>query len=478
MVNSADFTPETSKFEGEQEKKEEGPETGYDTAIKSLSSGQIISGLVVHLDEHGALVDVGTKSEGLIPQHELGEPVTGEGRPLAVGERVDVYVLKPEDEEGAAVLSKKMADYEALWDRLIQAFEKGEIIGGMVMERVKGGLVVDLGVRAFLPASHVNVRNVQGLEALVGRGIKLKILEVDRERKRVVVSQKEALSELREKKRDATLSTLQEGQVKKGVVRRLTDYGAFVDIGGVDGLLHVTEMSWSYLTHPSEVVKVGDRIEVMVLKIDKERERISLGLKQILPDPWEDIGRKYHVGDLIKGHITRSVQAGAFFRLPEGVEGIIPASELREERRSRGEDAPLPTGEVEAKIVAIRASERRLTLSLRLAHQDKERKEVRQYLAKQADDSRVTLGDIFGEAFQNAELKSSSELRVESLPSEAEGAKEGSELEEAGSANPQLTTDNAPVATDAERECEPSASPAASEPENPPSPNSSDDAAP
>jgi 4-hydroxy-3-methylbut-2-enyl diphosphate reductase len=333
----------------------------------------------------------------MIPVSELGEPVTAEGKPLAVGEQIDVYVLQPEDENGNPVLSKKRADYEAHWTKLIRAFEQGEVLTAMVMERVRGGLVADLGVRAFIPASQVSVRNVNALDGLVGRSIKLKILEVDKERKRVVASQKLATEELREKKRHATLANLGEGQVRKGVVRRITEYGAFVDLGGVDGLLHITEMSWSYISHPSDVMQVGDNIEVMVLKIDPEKNRISLGLKQILPDPWDEIGRKYQVGDVITGKVTRVVAAGAFFRLPEGVEGIIPNAELSEDRKTRPEEAALKAGEITAKIINIRPAERRLTLSLRQAHDEAENKEIRAFISGQSSNL-VTIGDILGDA--------------------------------------------------------------------------------
>jgi predicted RNA-binding protein with RPS1 domain len=219
---------------------------------------------------------------------------------------------------------------------------------------------------------------------------------------------------------------LKEGEIRKGIVRRLTEYGAFVDIGGVDGLLHVTEMSWSYITHPDEVLKVGEHIEVMVLKLDMERERISLGLKQILPDPWDEVGRKYHVGDIVKGKITRVVQAGAFIRLAEGIEGIIPATEIGPDKRTRVEDVDLPKTEIDVKIIAIRPSERRITLSLRQVQQDKERKEARDYMTRQAAAGRVTLGDLFGESLAQglAEREARQEAAaaiVEEPPAEVAG---------------------------------------------------------
>ncbi|NIM04928.1 MAG: S1 RNA-binding domain-containing protein [Armatimonadetes bacterium] len=476
MLSNPDFASNEPEVGGEEKGNTE-TQASYERSMKELTPGQIISGLVVQLDEQGALVDVGTKSEGVIPQSEIGARTTIDGKPLAVGERIDVCVLKAEDEEGAAVLSKKRADYEVAWIKIIRAFEAGEILSAMVTERVRGGLVVDLGVRAFLPASHVNVRNVQGLENFVGRVIKLKVLEVDRERKRVVVSQKEALSQLRAKKRENTLASLQEGQTKKGIVRRITDYGAFVDLGGVDGLLHVTEMSWSYVSHPSEMLKVGEKIEVMVLKVDLERERISLGLKQILPDPWEEVGRKYHVGDTITGKVTRIVPTGAFVRLPEGVEAIIPANELGPDRKVKPEELDLQGKEVEARIISIRAPERRLSLSLRSARQEKEKKELRSYMAEQAS-GRVTIGDILGESLaqgmaQAVAQNSEEQKEKEAAPAEQPSEEKPEEAEEAPE-EPEVEAKAAPEPTE-QQPCESSDSPEASEPEKAPSPDSSAD---
>jgi small subunit ribosomal protein S1 len=359
-----------------------------------LTAGQIVEGLIVHLDETGALVDVGTKSEGHIPAEELaGEP--GEDRPLAVGDRVSVYVIRPEDEEGSPVLSKKIADYERVWQRLSEAYEKGDVLSAMVTDRVRGGLVVDLGLRGFLPASHVQARNVHALDRFVGQSVKVKIVEVDRGRKRVVVSQRLAVEEERRRRREHTLADLAENQVCRGVIRRITDYGAFVDIGGVDGLLHVTEMSWTRISHPSEVVKVGDRIDVMVLRVDREQNRISLGLRQILPDPWEE-AKRLRVGQTVSGTVSRLVPFGAFIRLPNGVEGIVPNAELPGGRGQRAQDVVSVGQTVEAKVVNIRPGERRLTLSLRLVEQAKERRELKDYMDRQRDSSRVTIGDLFG----------------------------------------------------------------------------------
>jgi 4-hydroxy-3-methylbut-2-enyl diphosphate reductase len=385
--------------------------------VSPLASGQIVEGLIVHIDEQGALVDVGTKSEGHIPREELADGKTDEGKPLAIGDRIAVYVVRPEDEEGNPVLSKKRADYERVWRRVIEAHETGEVLTAMVVDRVKGGLVVDLGLRGFLPASHVRTRNVHALDRFIGQSLKVKIVEVDRARKRVVVSHKNAVEEERQKRRDRTLESLEESKVYRGVVRRITDYGAFVDLGGVDGLLHVTEMSWTRVNHPREVVQVGDKIDVMVLRYDREQNRISLGLKQILPDPWEEVPRNYKVGQIVSGTVTRVVPFGAFVKLEgTGIEGIVPNAELPGERGKKAADVLTAGGKVDVKIVNIRPSERRMTLSLRQFEQAKERQQLKEYMQRQEDSSRVTIGDLFGSVLADAHAAASQQAEAAATP--------------------------------------------------------------
>jgi len=382
---------------------EAGPSPAQYEEGTPLKSGDIVSGLVVHVDRQGVLVDVGTKSEGLIPYSDLegerGEPA----QELAVGDRINVYVVRTESEEGGPVLSKRKADYENVWDHVIAAFENGETVSAMVTDRVKGGLVVDLGLRGFLPASHVATRNVRAMERFVGQSLKLKIVEVDRARKRVVVSHRLAVEEERKHKRDKTLASLEEGQVRKGLVRRVTDYGAFVDLGGIDGLLHVTEMSWSRVRHPSDVVKPGDKIDVLVLKYDREAGKVSLGLKQILPDPWQHVEERYHVGDIVSGRVTRVVPFGAFVQLETGIEAIIPNSELSSSKAAKAEEVLSADQEVQAKVIAMRPAERRMTLSIRHVQQDKDRTALREYMDQQRDAGRVTVADLVGDVFSRRE---------------------------------------------------------------------------
>jgi len=400
--------PQQERGESSEAAAEQSPEAAaaesMETPGGSLTTGQIVDGLIVHIDEHGALVDVGTKSEGHISADELAGGTTDEGKPLAVGDRVAVYVVRPEDEDGSPVLSKKKADYERVWQRLTHAYEHGEVLTAMVTDRVKGGLVVDLGMRGFLPASHVRTRNVHALDRFVGQSVKVKIVEVDRARKRVVVSQKEAVEEERRRRRDQTLASLQENKVYKGVVRRIADYGAFVDIGGVDGLLHVTEMSWTRINHPSDVVRVGDKIDVMVLRYDRDQNRISLGLKQILPDPWEQVREQFRVGQMVTGTVTRVVPFGAFLRLGTGIEGIIPNAEMPGGRGQRAQEVLSAGDAVEAKIISIRPAERRMTLSLRQVQQAQERRQLREYMERQQEVSRVTIGDLVGDVLSETQL--------------------------------------------------------------------------
>ncbi len=406
-----------------------GGQDKMDLPVAALTKGQIVEGLIVHIDESGALVDVGTKSEGHIPVDEL--TAGGDQKPLAVGDRVSVYVIRPEDEEGSPVLSKRIADYEQTWHHLTEAFEHGEVLSAMVVDRVRGGLVVDLGVRGFLPASHVQARNVHALDRFLGQTVKVKIVEVDRARKRVVVSQKQAVEEDRRRKREQTVASLKENSVYKGVVRRITDYGAFVDLGGVDGLLHITEMSWTRIGHPSEVVKVGQRIDVVVLRHDRETNRISLGLKQILPDPWEEIKHELRVGQSVTVTVSRLIPAGAFVRLPNGVEAIVPNSELPGGRGQRAQEVLQVGQAVEAKVINVRPAERRLTLSLRLVAQAKERAQLKDYMDRQRDDSRVTIGDLVGDMLANAHAAASKAETVDEPVQDAYVA-ESREAEEAG----------------------------------------------
>ncbi|MEN6358379.1 MAG: 30S ribosomal protein S1 [Armatimonadota bacterium] len=437
----------------------------YSGTFRSLSPGDVVEGVVVHIDREGVLVDVGTKSEGVIKPNELTrDPSLEPEEVVSIGEKIKVYVVESESHEGGPVLSKKRADFENAWDRVDKAFADKEVIKAMVTDRVKGGLVVDLGIRGFVPASHVQSGKLKNLDKFVGQSMPFKIIEVDRERRKVVLSNRLAVEEEREELKKETVATLAVGQIREGVVRRLTDYGAFIDLGGVDGLLHISEMSWTRINHPSEVVKVGQKIQVMVLKLNLEQGRVSLGLRQILPDPWEDIKRLYKVGDVFTGAISRLVPFGAFVQVEGGIEGIIPNSELALKRVNNPEEVVSVGQEVEVKVIDLRPDERRLTLSMRqlMTQKEKEREETefRSY-AQAKPETKTTIGDLigeqlgeldFGEKKEKPAKKSRTKAKKEEI-TEAEAlaqAQEELEMEESIKAEMEPVTEAPEAAAEAE----------------------------
>jgi len=385
-----------------QDSEEKNHHIDYSDTFRSLSPGDVVEGVVVHIDKEGVLVDVGTKSEGIIRPGELSSrPAQSMEDVVKVGETIEVYVVQPENDEGYLVLSKKRADFEKAWERVQQAFEEGKTINAMVTDRVKGGLVVDLGIRGFIPGSHVGSGNVKNLDRYVGQSLPLKVIEVDRERRKVVLSHRQAYEEERAKQREETVGALREGEVQEGTVRRVTDYGAFIDLGGIDGLLHVSEMSWTRINHPSDVVKVGQKLQVMVLKMNLEAGRVSLGLRQILPDPWSEVTSKWKVGDIVTGNVSRLVPFGAFMQMDHGIEAIIPNSELSHKRVKRPEEVVNVGQEVSAMVIDIRPEERRMTLSIKRIQPNEEREEYESYQStNKVDSTRMTLGDLLGDQFK------------------------------------------------------------------------------
>ena len=351
-------------------------------ATRTVRKGQLIRGTVVHVDENGVLVDIGTKSEGVIPPNELTRlPNQPPEEVVQVGQEIDVVVLKPETEEGQVILSKKRADYEVTWNRLEEAIQSNETLHGTVTERVKGGLMVDVGVRGFVPASHVGMSRTplpdSALEKYVGQTIPLKVLEVDRVHRKVVLSNRLAEAERREQERQQVFASIQEGQVIEGKVRRIVDYGAFIDLGGIDGLLHISEISWKRIKHPSDVLREGDRVRVQVLRVDPATRKVSLGMKQLIPDPWLEVEKQYQVGQVVTGKIARLAPFGAIVDLPGDLEATIPLSELSTRRVRSAAEVVQEGQEVEALVVQIAPAEHRMVLSLRrLQKQREDRKSV------------------------------------------------------------------------------------------------------
>ena len=363
---SSTMDDDAAAFEKEMQALDLGKQ--YDRSLQQLRENEVITGTVMRVDRReGVLVDVGAKSEGIIRPNELSRDSNVNPEDIVkVGDKIKVYVLEPENQDGVPILSKKRADFEQAWDKVQQAKETQEVLQAIVTDRVKGGLVVDLGIRGFVPASHVGNGSLKtNLDKYVGQSIALKVIEVDKERRKVVLSNKAAVEEERQTRSQETKSSLTSGQIRHGTVRRLTNYGAFIDLGGIDGLLHISEMSWTRINDPKEVLREGQELDVIVLKMDLENNRVSLGLRQILPDPWAVIGERYKEGDVIKGTVTRRVPFGAFVQIEGDVEGIIPNSEIPRNRGGKPGGDVVQGEEVEIKIIGMRPEERKMTLSLK-----------------------------------------------------------------------------------------------------------------
>jgi len=336
----------------------------FQESLRQPMVGEIVDGVVVQIDPDYVLVNIGYKSEGCIP---LSEFMDENGQLTAkVGDAVKVYFEKKENIRGYIVLSRKKAEREQIWVHIEEAVESGALVEGKIVANVKGGLTVDIGVPAFLPASQVDVRPIGNLEKLIGQSFQFKVVKVNKKRGNVVLSRRAILEEERDKLKTDTLATLTEGQVREGIVKNITDYGAFIDLGGIDGLLHIVDMSWRKLSHPSEILKIGDIVSVKVLKYDKEKEKISLGIKQTIPDPWLVVESKYHIGDRIVGTVVSLADYGAFVSLEEGVEGLVHVSEMSWTKRIRHPSDVLKVGdEVAAEVLGVDVPSRRISLGLK-----------------------------------------------------------------------------------------------------------------
>jgi small subunit ribosomal protein S1 len=338
----------------------------YDATIVPFEEGDVVSGKVVRIDQDEVLVDIGYKSEGVIPQNELSiRKSVDPGDEVELGEEVDALVLTKEDQDGRLVLSKKRARFEKAWRRIEAAAESGEPVEGNVIEVVKGGLIIDLGVRGFLPASLVDIRRVQNLDEFLGQKIECKVIELNRSRNNVVLSRRAVLEEERKEVRQQILDRLQPGMVVEGAISNIVDFGAFVDLDGIDGLIHISELSWSHVNHPSEILSIGDVVPVKVLDIDRDRQRISLGLKQTQEDPWQRVIDTYQVGDELDGKVTKVVTFGAFVEIMDGVEGLVHISELAHHHVENPREVVEPGQEVRVKILEIDSDRRRLSLSVK-----------------------------------------------------------------------------------------------------------------
>ncbi|MCL2881470.1 MAG: 30S ribosomal protein S1 [Coriobacteriia bacterium] len=352
----------------ETELSPEEMEQFIDTTLTSFEEGDLLTGEVVKIEHDEVLLDIGYKSEGVIPARELSIRKDADPAELvSLGDKIEALVLMKEDKEGRLVLSKKRAEYEYAWKRIEDLFNSGETVEGEVIEIVKGGLIVDIGLRGFLPASLVDLRRVKDLQSYLGEKIDARIIEMDRNRNNVVLSRRVILEEGRKQDRSDILSKLQEGMILPGTVSSIVDFGAFVDLGGIDGLVHISELSWSHVTHPSEVVKVGDAVEVKILEVNVKRERISLGLKQTQADPWKELIAAFPVGAIVEGKVTKLVSFGIFVDLGQGVEGLVHISEMARGHVETPDQVVAVGDAIDVKVMEIDEQRRRISLSMRAA---------------------------------------------------------------------------------------------------------------
>ncbi len=337
-----------------------------EASLRDFKEGDILEGTVVKIDRDEVLLDIGYKSEGVIPTKELSiRHDVDPDQVVKVGDQVEALVLQKEDKEGRLILSKKRAQYERAWGRIEEVMQSGGTIKGPVIEVVKGGLILDIGLRGFLPASLVDLRRVRDLHPFVGTELEAKIIELDRNRNNVVLSRRAFLEESQSEGRKKFLESLQKGERRKGTVSSIVNFGAFVDLGGVDGLVHVSELSWKHVDHPSEVVQVGQEVEVEVLDVDLDRERVSLSLKATQEDPWKEFERKYSAGEIIDGQVTKLVPFGAFVRVAAGIEGLVHISEISEQHIETPESVLSVGDEVRVKVIEVDVPRRRISLSMR-----------------------------------------------------------------------------------------------------------------
>jgi small subunit ribosomal protein S1 len=341
-----------------------------DSTIKYFNDGDIVEGTIVKVDRDEVLLDIGYKTEGVIPSRELSiKHDVDPNEVVSVGDEIEALVLQKEDKEGRLILSKKRAQYERAWGTIEEKKEKDEVVEGTVIEVVKGGLIIDIGLRGFLPASLVEMRRVRDLQPYVGKTLEAKIIELDKNRNNVVLSRRAWLEQTQSEVRSEFLNKLAKGQVRTGVVSSIVNFGAFVDLGGVDGLVHVSELSWKHIDHPSEVVEVGQEVTVEVLDIDLDRERVSLSLKATQEDPWRQFARTHAIQQIVPGKVTKLVPFGAFVRVDDGIEGLVHISELAERHVEIPEQVVQVGDEIFVKVIDIDLERRRISLSLKQANE-------------------------------------------------------------------------------------------------------------
>jgi len=432
----------------------------YEATFPTINEGEVVHGKVVRVDKDEVLVDIGYKSEGVIPVAELSirRSVNPEDE-VKLGDEIDALVLTKEDADGRLILSKKRARFEIAWKAIENAAESGEPVTGRVIEVVKGGLILDLGVRGFLPASLVDIRRVQDLDEFMGQELRCKVIELNRSRNNVVLSRRAVLEDERKEMRQAILDRLSPGDIVEGQISNIVDFGAFVDLDGMDGLIHISELSWSHVNHPSEVLDIGQDVKVKVLDIDRERQRISLGLKQTQSDPWQQVVEAYNEGDVVQGKVTKVVTFGAFVEIMPGVEGLVHISELAQHHVENPREVVSQGDTVNVKIIEVDAERRRLSLSLkRIEDADEVQPRADGQPLETPEPPRLDLSEeVFPEAEAQPELpvrESGPGEGVSGEPGGSPAPDEGSVPEEAGAA-PEEAEPAAEGAEPAHEEIEP-----------------------
>jgi small subunit ribosomal protein S1 len=437
-----------------------------DGTMTDFDDGDLVSGTVVRVERDEVLLDIGYKSEGVIPARELS--IRKDANPaeiVSVGDEIEALVLQKEDKDGRLILSKKRAEYERAWSKIEEKFEAGENVEGEVIEVVKGGLIIDIGLRGFLPASLVDLRRVKDLSTYLGDHLEARVIEMDRNRNNVVLSRRVVLEEGRKHERAEILGKLQKGMKLPGTVSSIVDFGAFVDLGGIDGLVHISELSWSHVNHPSEVVKVGDPVEVQVLDVDMSRERISLGLKQTTDDPWKQLVKNFPVGSIIEGTVTKLVPFGAFVELGDGVEGLVHISEMAKGHVETPDQVTSVGTKVQVKVMDIDTDRRRISLSMKAAAET---------LGFEIEIHGAT-GEVLEATEEDAEYAAEVEHAEEAAEPEAEEAAEEAAEPEAEEAAEEAAEPEAEEA--AEEAAEPEAEEAAEEAAEPEAEEAAEEAA-
>jgi len=396
----------------------------YENSFKSLKIGEYIQGKILRIDTEGVWVALTGKADGFIPSNEISENYSA-ASDLKVGDVVDALVIQKKD--GEIILSKKRADRELGWKRVVEAYEKGEIITATCVETVKGGLIVDIGVRGFVPASQADIRPIRELTDLMGEEMRLKIIELDTNKKKVVLSRRIVMEAEREKSKEAVFSLIHEGDIKTGKVERITDFGAFVNLGGIDGLIHISELSWKRVGKPSDVVSVGEMVEVRVLKVEPEKNKVSLSLRQAKPDPWLVADEKFPTGTQIEGTVTKLAKNYAFIEVTDGIEGLIPISEISHERISKPEDKLSLGQKVTVRVLEVKGKDRRMLLSMKeesAPAKEKAKSEFDEYISDRP--SSITIGDMIrskeGKGIAEVVADTSSVVSVSVVPEPAAAA--------------------------------------------------------